>query len=254
MSAAEDREFVLQVARHLDAVEAKGYDDFAPDSGERLRRIAERIVNPTVEVVEQGTLMRKGPGAPDGWSWDDIGPFTGYYSGVRLQKGEPVVEQDGHLLFVRQGEVSFAERQIDIYTKLSQVYLPLAAPPATKPGHDADVQVVLHAVSHYLDVSSDSPTEQQWGELRTLRALRRLEQRAEDLDSLRMAATVLVVHGFKGNRTGYTLFVDGEQRPTRMGGAALITEYVAGWLEWSHANPIIPRKQPKRPPQQEKIA
>lgn len=247
MSAADDREFLLQVARHLDVVEMRGYDDFPPNSGERLRKIAEKIANPTVEVVEQGTLMRKGPGAPDGWSWDDIGPFTGYYSGVRLQKGEPVVEQDGHLLFVRQGEVSFAERQIDIYGKTAMVLLPLAEPPATEPGHDADVKMVLEKLM------TREPTANEWENVVFLRALRRLEQRAEDLDSLRMAATVLVVHGFKGNRTGYTLFVDGEQRPTRMGDAALITEYVAGWLEWSHANPIIPRKQPKRPPKQESL-
>lgn len=107
MSAADDRRF-------LEGLAGMAGVDGDEDGARRLLEIAARIENPPVEVVEQRTFG-KVAGAPDGWSWQDIGPFHGYFSGIRLQRGEPVVEQDGHLLYIRQGEVSFQERQRPIY-------------------------------------------------------------------------------------------------------------------------------------------
>lgn len=105
------------------------YIDFNLESGELgkhdqllLEGAVKELRERPVEVVEQGTLVRS-IRVPDGWSWDDLGPFTGYWSGIRLQRGEPIVEQDGHTLLIRQAETSFEERQRDIYSKLSNSYL-----------------------------------------------------------------------------------------------------------------------------------
>lgn len=172
------------------------------DAADELEEIAERIENPAVEVVEQTILGRKSPAAPDGWSWDDIGPFTGYWSGIRLQRGEPILEQDGHVLLLRQGETSFSPRQVPIYEGASA-------------------------------------------------ALRR----GEDGEIHDEAVTVLVVHGYKGDRRGYTVFAGGRQLPTVVAsGSEAILGFVLGWLKRSHENPIMARKLPERLPRQERLA
>jgi hypothetical protein len=79
--------------------------------------------------MEQGKLV-KTVRAPDGWSWDDIYidanksfGVGGWLSGVTMQRGEPILEQDGHTLLVRQAETSFTDRQRTIYRKLSSMTL-----------------------------------------------------------------------------------------------------------------------------------
>jgi uncharacterized protein YfiM (DUF2279 family) len=96
-------------------------DELDSQDVERLRAIATRLPE-KVQVVEQATAMKTMGAAPDGWSWDDLNHiFTGYYGGIKLQRGEPMLEQDGHILMFRQGEVSFTPRQIPIYTRLSML-------------------------------------------------------------------------------------------------------------------------------------
>lgn len=174
-----------------------------------------------VEVVEQQTLVRKSPTAPDGWSWQDIGPFTGYYSGIRLQKGEPIIEQDGHHLQIRQAEVSFSQRQQPIYEQLSSLMLPVSSIEA-----------------------SDFPTN---GELPSAAT-------GKPPYNFFPALDVLVVHGFQGDRQAMTWFRYGKQRPTRViQGPEEITAAILDWLKWAHAHPLIPRKQPERPPRQQRL-
>src|SRR6185369_15611041 len=117
-------------------------------------------------------LVKMAPAVPDGWSWDDIYVDAiksfgvgGWLSGVTMQKGEPILEQDGHVLLVRQLETSLTERQVTIYQKMSRMLLE----------RPADGEFVP-------------------------------------------AVTVLVVHGFKGARQGYTAFEDGQQRPSVLEG------------------------------------
>lgn len=117
MGAADDRIFLERIA---DASEANGN----PIEAGELRAISKRIENPQIETVEQGVLFRKSPTIPDGASWADVGEFTGYYSGIRLQKGEPFVELRGHLVFLRQAELSFTPRQVPIYELASALRSP----------------------------------------------------------------------------------------------------------------------------------
>lgn len=192
-------------------------DVLEPDDIATLRSATATLRTPDrVEVVEQQSFVKKSPTAPDGWSWQDIGPFTGYYSGIRLQKGEPVVEQDGHHLFIRQGEVSFSQRQQPIYSQMSQLMLP---------------------------VSSLAPDDFENG------------AEGKPPTNFFAAVDVLVVHGFQGAREAMTWFRYGKQLPTRVvGGAEEITASILDWLKWAHAHPIIPRKQPERPPQQPRLS
>lgn len=99
--------------------------DQRPEDAKWLRDIGDRQRNPQVEVVEQGSLVRTGPTIRSGWSWSDAGPFRGYYDGIRLQMGEPFVEQGGHMLFLRQGETSLTDRQRSIYERCSTLALPI---------------------------------------------------------------------------------------------------------------------------------
>lgn len=209
MSAQDDREFLEGLAVQAETEFMDG-DVLA----RRLRAIAAKLANPEVQVVEQQSFVRKSPTAPDGWSWSDIGPFTGYYSGIRLQKGEPWIEQDGHTLFIRQAEVSFSQRQQPIYAQASRLCLP------------------------YLTMAvDDGPGGAQKAET-----------------TFRNAASVLVVHGFQGAREAMTWFREGRQLPTRViGGAEEITASITKWLQESHAHPIVPRQQPPRGPKQERL-
>jgi hypothetical protein len=174
--------------------------DVAEDTFETLMEAAAELRKPSeVEVVEQGVLNR----APDGWSWTDIGEmknggFTGFFTGVRLTKGEPIPEQAGHYLVLRQGETALSPIHERHYRLLSL---------AAIPGDDGK----LHG-----------PEDE--------------------------AVSVMVVHGFQGARVGYTLFRAGEiEKTIWTGGSAGITSAIRGWLERSHANPIV-----KRPVHREK--
>lgn len=192
MSAADDARFLLTLAEMADADNNEG-------EATHLRKIAGQLKNPEVEIVEQQSMTATSR-VPDGWSWTDIGPFTGYYSGIRLQKGEPFVEQDGHLLFIRQGETSFTERQRDIYEKSSRLFL------------------------------------------------------KGDDDLFHSAATVLVIHGFQGDRSAFTVFRDGEQRRTEfVEDVRQITDWVANWLKEAHEHPIVRRMAPARKSTQPKL-
>lgn len=113
MRADEQAGFLTALAEDLAA------DDAPDEVVAGLREVAKSVAEgaPEIQVVEQRTALKTG-GAPDGWSWSDV-KLTGYYSGIRLQRGEPIIEQDGHLLILRQGEVSFSERQVPIYKLLS---------------------------------------------------------------------------------------------------------------------------------------
>ena len=141
-------------------------------------------------------LMKMAPAVPDGWSWDDIYldaiksfGVGGWLSGVTMQKGEPILEQDGHVLLVRQLETSLTDRQVTIYEKMSRMTL----------RRPVDGELVP-------------------------------------------AITVLVVHGFKGMRQGYTAFVDGEQRASVLeGGPEPIREFIVDWFDRSRKNKIVPR-------------
>lgn len=85
--------------------------------------LAARLAKDEPQVVEQLGMVAKSPAIPDGWSWDDIGgfgKFTGNFSGIALQKGEPILEQEGHRLFVRLGEF-YTERQVPIFRDTSMV-------------------------------------------------------------------------------------------------------------------------------------
>lgn len=116
MSARDDRDFLETIALGNDLA---GDDETAG----RIRDIAKRIVNPDIEVVEQGTLMPKSPSVPDGLSWTDL-VFTGNFWGIRPTKGEPFIEQRGHLIVLRQAETSFSERQVPIYELASSLRSP----------------------------------------------------------------------------------------------------------------------------------
>lgn len=115
MGAYEDKQYLLDLAGMYRV-------DGEVDRADELEAIAGRIENPEVEVVEQTTLGRKSPGAPDGWSWSDIPtkPWTGKFSGIRLTKGEPFIEQQGHTLLVRQGETSLPPRYVGIYEQITR--------------------------------------------------------------------------------------------------------------------------------------
>lgn len=114
-----DRELLEKVARDLEDLDGTAEEVAA------LREIAARVDQPPkIEVVEQMSAMKTAGAAPDGWSWTDLNDskaFTGYYSGIKAQRGEPIIEQDGHCLLLRQGEVSYSDRQIPIYERLSSL-------------------------------------------------------------------------------------------------------------------------------------
>jgi hypothetical protein len=136
-----------------------------------------------------------GTTAPDGWSWDDVYVdrvktygVGGDVSGATMQRGEPILEQNGHTLLVRQGETSFEPRQRTIYEKLSRMTL-----------------------AH--------------------------EETGEDIPAIE----VLVVHGFKGQRFGYTAFRDGVEHTVLEGGPEPIREYVLDWFDRSRKNKITRR-------------
>jgi len=77
----------------------------------------------TPEIVEQGVLYPKAITIPDGWSFDDIndaGRFVGNWWGLRLRRGEPMVFQRGHVLFVRQWEF-YTDRDRGYFERLSRV-------------------------------------------------------------------------------------------------------------------------------------
>lgn len=101
-------------------------EDAAPTASRLLAEAAAAVVEPLeVRVVEQSTLTGT-ERVPDGWSWTDIGDprlggFTGNYSGVRLQKGEPILEQAGHFLFVRHAETSYTARQESMFRNLTEL-------------------------------------------------------------------------------------------------------------------------------------
>lgn len=113
--SAREADLIAGMADLLASEDLINTTDFraAMDTAKRLRQ-------EQPEIVEQGVLMPKAPSIPDGWSWDDIGPFTGALSGIRLQKGEPIVEQRGHRLYVRLGEF-YSDRQVPIYRDTSLV-------------------------------------------------------------------------------------------------------------------------------------
>lgn len=116
-----DREWLEALARDLEE-NAGSIEEDATLAAERLREIARSVGVKRVETVEQTTAMKTTGAAPDGWSWDDLNRiFTGYYGGIRLQRGEPMLEQDGHVLMFRQGEVSFTDRQVSIYCRVSSL-------------------------------------------------------------------------------------------------------------------------------------
>lgn len=121
-TADGDRGFLLDLADTL-ALMVTTNGELRPvwsdDDQVRLLAIAEQLKNPKTEIVEQRTAMKTAGAAPDGWSWTDLHNFHGYYSGVRAQRGEPILEQDGNNLLLRQGEVSFEPRQVPIYERLS---------------------------------------------------------------------------------------------------------------------------------------
>jgi hypothetical protein len=146
-------------------------------------------------MEQQGELV-KTVRAPDGWSWDDIYidanksfGVGGWLSGVTMQRGEPILEQDGHTLLVRQGETSFEPRQRVIYLKLSRMTL-----------------------AH--------------------------EETGEEIPSVE----VLVVHGFKGARAGYTSFREGVEQLVLDPGPEPVREYVVDWFDRSRRNKIVKRK------------
>lgn len=118
MTALDDKLFLEGLAEYVRGLGVSADESGGVLDADRIEKIAGRIKNPPVEVVEQTTLGRKSPAIPDGWSWTDIGPFTGKFSGIRLQKGEPVVEQKGHLLLIRLGD-NLTQRQLPIYERAS---------------------------------------------------------------------------------------------------------------------------------------
>lgn len=128
------------LAAQLDRLAGNGeVVELGPKEIKILHDAAQALRDRPIEVVEQGTLMRS-MRVPDGWSWDDIPQFTGNWWGIRLQRGEPIVEQDGHTLLIRQGETSFEQRQQDIYAKLSNGYLA----DANGVFHNASTVMVVH--------------------------------------------------------------------------------------------------------------
>jgi hypothetical protein len=144
--------------------------------------------------MEQQRELVKTVRAPDGW--DDIYidanksfGVGGWLSGVTMQRGEPILEQDGHTLLVRQGETSFELRQRVIYLKMSRMTLA-----------QEETGVEIPAVE------------------------------------------VLVVHGFKGNRAGYTWFREGEERTVLDPGPEPVREFVVDWFDRARRNKIVRRR------------
>lgn len=100
-------------------------EDGAEENGlvKDARRIVRRLRDDRPEIVEQGTLMPKAATIPDGWSYDDIndvGRFVGNWWGIRLKRGEPMLYQKGHVLFLRQFEF-YTLRDQGYYERLSRV-------------------------------------------------------------------------------------------------------------------------------------
>lgn len=116
-----DQEFLQELASDLEDIEWI-------EQAVRLRGIASQNGSQPQEVlvVEQRTAMKTAGAAPDGWQWDDLNPpksklFTGNFWGIRLQSGEPILEQNGNFLLFRQGHVSYTDRQDPIYSLLSSL-------------------------------------------------------------------------------------------------------------------------------------
>lgn len=117
MRADEAKVFLQRKADEADA-------NSDPVEATAFREAAKLIENAEIEVVEQGILFPKSPTIPDGASWSDIGEFKGYFSGIRPTKGEPIIEQRGHLIMMRQAELSFTPRHGPIYELASSARTP----------------------------------------------------------------------------------------------------------------------------------
>jgi hypothetical protein len=118
MRITEMRPDAEVVGRALVALELVGEESLAKE----LRGVQRRLATVEPQVVEVAPLFPKALTIPDGWAWDDVndsGAFVGDLWGIRLRRGEPILLQRGHVLYVRQGDL-FDERDRGYYKRISR--------------------------------------------------------------------------------------------------------------------------------------